>query len=97
MGTQPDDRLRIEQDAAGTVLLTGEIDPANAAFYQARGKAFMDKWNAAIANWEKQAAPLKGVSIVPFAPAEMTHTAFLVVPPEVCVPCVVSIRPTLTM
>src|ERR1700742_123933 len=30
MATQPDDRLRIEHDSAGTVLLTGEIDPANA-------------------------------------------------------------------
>jgi zinc/manganese transport system substrate-binding protein len=47
-----------------------ELDPANAAYYQARYKAFSDRWNAAIANWEKQAAPLKGAPIV------VQHKAF---------------------
>jgi zinc/manganese transport system substrate-binding protein len=40
------------------------IDPANAAYYQARQQDFSARWGAAILKWEKQAAPLKGVAIV---------------------------------
>jgi len=47
-----------------------ELDPVNAAFYQARYKAFAERWNAAIANWEKQAQPLRGVAIL------VQHKAF---------------------
>jgi zinc/manganese transport system substrate-binding protein len=47
-----------------------ELDPDNAAFYQARYKAFTERWNAAIAAWEKQAAPLKGTPIL------VQHKAF---------------------
>ena len=38
--------------------------------YQARYKAFAERWNAAIANWEKQAAPLRGMPIL------VQHKAF---------------------
>jgi zinc/manganese transport system substrate-binding protein len=41
-----------------------EIDPANAAYYQARYAAFTTRWNAAIANWEKEAAPLADVPVL---------------------------------
>jgi zinc/manganese transport system substrate-binding protein len=41
-----------------------EVDAANAAYYRERGKAFGDRWSAAIARWEREAAPLKGVSII---------------------------------
>jgi zinc/manganese transport system substrate-binding protein len=41
-----------------------ELDPANAAYYQARYKAFADRWAAAIARWEREAAPLKGVAVL---------------------------------
>jgi zinc/manganese transport system substrate-binding protein len=41
-----------------------ELDPANAAFYAGKLKAFDDKWNAAIKRWEVEAAPLKGQSIL---------------------------------
>jgi zinc/manganese transport system substrate-binding protein len=41
-----------------------QLDPANAAYYQQQFAAFDQKWRTAIAKWEKQAAPLKGVSIV---------------------------------
>ena len=41
-----------------------QIDNANASFYRARHKAFMERWRAAIARWEQQAAPLKGVRAV---------------------------------
>jgi zinc/manganese transport system substrate-binding protein len=47
-----------------------EVDPENAAYYQARYKVFADRWAAAIANWEKQALPLKG------APVIVQHKAF---------------------
>ena len=41
-----------------------QLDPANTAYYQQQLAAFRQKWTAAITRWEKQAAPLKGVSIV---------------------------------
>jgi zinc/manganese transport system substrate-binding protein len=41
-----------------------QLDPANAAFYQQRQAAFAARWNAAMAKWEQQAAPLRGVAIV---------------------------------
>jgi zinc/manganese transport system substrate-binding protein len=47
-----------------------ELDPANAAWYQTRYKAFAERWNAAIAKWEKDAAPLKGMKVV------VQHKAF---------------------
>jgi len=47
-----------------------QLDPENAAYYQTRAKAFNERWSAAIANWEKQAAPLKG------APVVVQHKAF---------------------
>ena len=40
-----------------------EIDAGNAAYYQARHKAFSDRWASAIQRWEKQAAPLRGMAI----------------------------------
>lgn len=41
-----------------------EIDPPNAAVYQSRHKLFEARWNEAIKNWERQAAPLRGMVIV---------------------------------
>ncbi|MDO9219507.1 MAG: zinc ABC transporter substrate-binding protein [Thiobacillus sp.] len=41
-----------------------EIDPANAAVYQARWKSFSARWETAIARWQQQAAPLKGMPVV---------------------------------
>ena len=41
-----------------------ELDGANAAHYQARMKDFGARWSAAMARWDKAAAPLKGVAIV---------------------------------
>ena len=41
-----------------------ELDPANAAYYQARYKDFAARWSAAIARWEREAAPLKGVPVL---------------------------------
>ena len=40
------------------------VDPANAPYYQARGVDFQARWQSALARWEAQAAPLKGVPVV---------------------------------
>ncbi|MGH8674473.1 MAG: metal ABC transporter substrate-binding protein [Burkholderiales bacterium] len=47
-----------------------ELDPPNAAFYQSRLQQFMERWRAAVAKWQQQAAPLKG------APVVVQHRAF---------------------
>jgi zinc/manganese transport system substrate-binding protein len=41
-----------------------ELDPANAAYYQARYKAFAERWTAAIARWEREATPLRGAAVL---------------------------------
>lgn len=41
-----------------------ELDSTNAAAYQAGFAAFSGKWQAAMARWEKEAAPLKGVAVL---------------------------------
>jgi zinc/manganese transport system substrate-binding protein len=41
-----------------------QLDPSNAATYQSRLADFSTRWNAAIARWTAQAAPLKGRNIV---------------------------------
>jgi len=47
-----------------------QLDPADAAVFQSRTKQFLEKWHAAVAKWEKQAAPLKGARVV------VQHKAF---------------------
>ena len=42
----------------------GELDPPNAAAYVASYQAFAVKWRNAIARWEKEAAPLRGVPVL---------------------------------
>ena len=64
------DPRNIAKVATPLAVRLAELDPANAAFYQSRYKAFSERWNAAVATWEKQAAPLKGVKIV------VQHKAF---------------------
>ena len=41
-----------------------QLDPGNAATYHARAKDFLSRWQAAMVRWEKEAAPLKGVTVV---------------------------------
>ena len=64
------DPRNIAKVAAPLAVRLAELDPANAAWYQARHKAFAERWNAAIVSWEKRAAPLKGVKVV------VQHKAF---------------------
>ena len=64
------DARNIGKVAGPLAAKLAELDPANAAYYQARYKSFNDRWTAAIAKWEKEAAPLKG------APVVVQHKAF---------------------
>jgi len=57
--------------AAGLAKRLAEVDPANSAYYQGNYKIFAERWKAAILNWEKLAAPLKGMNIV------VHHKAFV--------------------
>jgi zinc/manganese transport system substrate-binding protein len=41
-----------------------QVDPANATGYKSGSAAFLERWQAAIARWEKEGARLKGVPIV---------------------------------
>ena len=65
--TDPRNILRVAQPLAARLA---ELDPANAAYYASRQKAFSERWSAAIANWEKEGASLRGVPVV------VQHKAF---------------------
>ncbi len=65
--TDPRNIARVAQ-ALGTRL--AEIDPEHATDYQSRLKDFNTRWGAAMARWQTQAVPLKGMSIV------VQHRAF---------------------
>jgi zinc/manganese transport system substrate-binding protein len=41
-----------------------EVDPANAALYRSRHEDFMERWNAAMARWEAEGKPLRGMGFV---------------------------------
>ena len=58
------DPRNISRVAAALAARLAEIDPANAETYRSRYKTFDEKWRAAIARWEREAAPLKGVPIL---------------------------------
>src|SRR5712691_1296762 len=64
------DPRNIARVAAALAERLAELDPANAAFYQARYKQFAERWNAAIVKWEREAAPLTGIPVV------VQHKAF---------------------
>ncbi len=58
--TDPRNIARVAQ-ALGARL--AEIDPAHAAAYKTRLADFNTRWNTAMARWQAQAAPLKGMPI----------------------------------
>jgi zinc/manganese transport system substrate-binding protein len=64
------DPRNIARVATALATRLAELDPANADTYRARYKAFDDKWRAAIARWEREGAPLRGVPIL------VQHKAF---------------------
>ena len=41
-----------------------QLDPSNAAYYGARHADFARRWQTALARWEREAAPLKGMPVV---------------------------------
>lgn len=43
-----------------------QLDHANARTYRARAKAFLDRWRSALERWQRQAAPLKGATVVAY-------------------------------
>jgi zinc/manganese transport system substrate-binding protein len=57
----PRNLLRVGEALA---LRLGELDPPNALAYQAAYQAFAGKFQAAIARWEKEAAPLRGLPVL---------------------------------
>lgn len=60
---QTDPRNFLKIGAALTQRMK-ELDPANAAAYQAGYAAFAGGWHASLARWEKAAMPLKGVPVI---------------------------------
>jgi len=58
------DARNIARVAGPLAARMAELDPPNAAVYQSRHKAFAERWAAAVARWEHEAAPLKGAPIV---------------------------------
>jgi len=65
--TDPRNIARVASELATRMA---QLDPQNASTYQSRHTQFSARWTASIANWEKQAAPLKGAPIV------VQHKAF---------------------
>jgi zinc/manganese transport system substrate-binding protein len=58
------DPRNIARVATALAQRLAEIDPANAAHYQSRYRDFATRWDAAVQRWEKEAAPLRGVTVV---------------------------------
>ena len=58
------DPHRVQKVAEALAARLAEVDAPNAATYQANLKAFSGKWQAAIARWEREGAPLKGVGVL---------------------------------
>ncbi len=66
----PDGNPHIQTDPRNIALVANalgarlaQVDPAHAAQYKQRLDAFAAKWQADMARWAKQAAPLRGVAI----------------------------------
>ena len=58
------DPRNIGRVAVALASRLAELDPANKDQYANNHQAFATRWNTAIANWEKLAAPLKGMPVV---------------------------------
>lgn len=59
--TDPRNIARVAE-ALGARL--AEVDASNAETYRTRTRAFLDRWQSAIARWERDAAPLRGMPVV---------------------------------
>jgi zinc/manganese transport system substrate-binding protein len=66
---QTDPRNLLSVGEALTARMS-QLDAADAATYQANWKSFSERWRAALARWQQQAAPLRGV------PVAVQHKAY---------------------
>jgi zinc/manganese transport system substrate-binding protein len=64
------DPRNITRVAAALAQRMEQLDPSDAPYFKQRYDDFAKRWTAAIAKWEQQAAPLKGVPVV------VQHKAF---------------------
>ena len=58
------DPRRVAEVAAGLTERLVALDKANRAHFEGQAKSFLERWGQAVATWEKQAAPLKGMPVV---------------------------------
>lgn len=58
------DPRNVAKVAAALSERLSQIDGAQAGYYRAQTKAFLDRWQQATTRWESQAAPLKGLPLV---------------------------------
>jgi len=65
--TDPRNILKVAEALTARLV---EVDPAEAMAYKTGLQEFSTKWRAAMARWEKEAAPLKGVPVL------VQHKAF---------------------
>ncbi|HNH34259.1 MAG TPA: zinc ABC transporter substrate-binding protein [Rhodocyclaceae bacterium] len=65
--TDPRNILKVGEALARRMA---ELDPAGAAAYGAGWKSFAERWTAALARWDKDAAPLRGMPVL------VQHKAF---------------------
>lgn len=54
----------VEKVAAALGERMAQLDAGEAPYYQARTKAFLERWRQAVMKWEELGAPLKGMPIV---------------------------------
>jgi zinc/manganese transport system substrate-binding protein len=60
------DPRNIARVAAVLAERLAAIDAPNAAIYRARGEAFQARWREAIAGWQREAGPLRGVKAISY-------------------------------
>jgi len=60
------DPRNITRLAAVLVDRLATIDPPSADTYRTRGEAFQARWREAIAGWQREAAPLRGVKAISY-------------------------------
>jgi len=58
------DPRNIARVAVALAERLAQLDPDHGAEYRARHQDFSTRWQAAIARWEKEAAPLRGIKVV---------------------------------
>jgi zinc/manganese transport system substrate-binding protein len=58
------DPRNIAQVAQALAQRLAEVDPGQAATYQAQYKDFSARWDKALAHWQQSGAPLRGVAVI---------------------------------